>query len=724
GGTNLFDSIVVFENYPIEDTEDGLRAEDVEVRDTTNFPLTLSAYLDGQLRFDIAFDPMLFDAVTIERMTGHLQLLLNGIAEDADRPLAELPMLAAAERQQVLEQWNDTALEVPAVTWPEVFEAQVARTPEQTALVCGESVVSFAELNARANRLARHLIGLGVGPERVVALALPRSVEMIVALWAVLKAGGVYLPVDPELPGERIGFVLRDAAPVLVVTTSAGTDVIAAVPAGTAVLVLDDPEVAAVVQGCSDADPADGDRLGPLRPDSSAYVIYTSGSTGRPKGVLVEHRNLVNLLFHHRQGFVAAAGGGRLRVALSAAFSFDTSLEGPLLMAEGHELHLIDNAVRLDPEALVGYVAQRRVDFLDLTPSYLRQLLPAGLLSDERHRPKVLMLGGEALGESLWRELAAAPDTTGYNFYGPTECTIDALSCPVLVGMRPAVGRPLRNLRAYVLDSALRPVPVGVAGELYLAGAQLARGYLHRPGLTAARFVACPFGVSGERMYRTGDRMRWTAEGHLEYLGRADEQVKIRGYRIEPGEIEAALHNHPEVAEAVVVAHEDGGYKRLVAYLVPVLGSAALNTTAVRESLGQVLPDYMVPSTFVVLDQLPLNSSGKVDRKAFPPPDLQSELESLYIAPRTATERVLAEIWTDVLGLERVGVQDNFFELGGDSLRSMQLTSRAKAAFDVALTPRDILTVRTVSALAELVEEKILSELERVAVGAENEQRR
>ncbi|MCA1681765.1 MAG: amino acid adenylation domain-containing protein, partial [Actinobacteria bacterium] len=353
---------------------------------------------------------------------------------------------------------------------------------------------------------ARLLIARGVGPERVVALALPRSVELVVALWAVLKAGAAYLPVDPELPADRIGFVVGDAAPVLVVTAGSGGNVSGGLPQGMALLVLDDPETGAVLEGYPNGDVTDADRLGPLHPGSAAYVIYTSGSTGRPKGVVVEHHSLVNLLFHHRNDFVAAVGGERLRVALTAAFSFDTSWEGQLLMADGHELHLIDDDVRLDPAALVDYVAEHRVDFLDLTPSYVQQLIPAGLLRGARHRLKVLMVGGEALGESLWRELAGAQDTVSYNFYGPTECTVDALSCRVVEGMRPAVGRPLGNLQAYLLDDQLRPVPVGVAGELYIAGAGLARGYLGRPGLTAGRFVACPFGVAGERMYRTGCR--------------------------------------------------------------------------------------------------------------------------------------------------------------------------------------------------------------------------
>ncbi|MGH3815616.1 MAG: amino acid adenylation domain-containing protein, partial [Pseudonocardiaceae bacterium] len=707
--TNLFDSVVVFENYPIDGAAaDGarLRVGDVQALDTTTFPLTLSAHLDDRLRFDLAYDPELFDAVTVEGMTERLRMLLAGIAAGPGRPVAELSVLSEDERHRVLVEWNDTALDVPPpATLAEVFEAQVARTPDQTAVVCGDAVVSFAELNARANRLAHRLVGLGVGPERVVALALPRSMDMVVALLAVFKAGGVYLPVDPDLPADRVGFVLHDAAPVLVVTTSAGGDVRGAVPAGTPELVLDEPEVGAALERCPDADLTDGERIGPLRGDSSAYVIYTSGSTGRPKGVLVEQRSLVNLLANHRHGFVAAAGGGRLRVAWVAVFSFDTSLEGPLLMADGHELHLLDDAVRLDPAALVDYVAEHRIDFLDVTPSYVaHMLLPAGLLSNQRHRPKVLMLGGEALGESLWRELAAAVDTASYNFYGPTETTIDALSCRVGELERPAVGRPLRNMRAYVLDGALRPVPVGVAGELYLAGAQLARGYLNRAGLTAERFVACPFGRPGERMYRTGDMVRWLAGGQLEFLGRADEQVKIRGVRIEPGEIEAALLGHLEVAEAAVIAREDRpGAKRLVAYVVPAAGARVPDADELRALLGRSLPEYMAPSAFVTLDALPLTRNGKLDRKALPAPDVSAP-RAAYVAPRSDVERVLVQIWADVLEAEHVGVEDNFFELGGDSLLTIQVMSRLRAVLGVAVPLRAVFSNPTVAGLAGVIE--------------------
>ncbi|MYX59186.1 amino acid adenylation domain-containing protein, partial [Streptomyces sp. SID8382] len=542
GRNPLFDVMVLLHSAPRNAPRlSGLTATSVAVpRRSATFDLSVEFVEDGtdgtELRGLLEYSTELFDAATAKRMAGHLLVLLDGVAAEPDRPLRELPLLTEGERRRMTALGRGPELAVEPATFPAMFEAAAARTPDATALVASDATYDFAGLNAAANRLAHHLIAQGVGPERVVGVRLPRTSDMIVAILGVLKAGGVYLPLDPELPAERLAFLLADAEPALVLDEAALRAVPATLPAD---------------------GPTDADRTAALRPDSAAYVLYTSGSTGRPKGVAVAHRSMVNLLVGHRRGFVAKAGGGPLRAALTASFSFDTSLEGLLLLADGHELHLIDETTRLDPAALVAYIAERRVDFLDLTPSYLRQLLPAGLLDHPHHRPRVLMLGGEALGPSLWRRLADTPGTTAYNFYGPTECTIDALAARIGGTGRAVVGRPLGNLRAHVLDSRLRPVPVGVAGELYLAGEQVARGYRGRPGLTASRFVADPYGPAGSRMYRTGDVARWTAGGELDCLGRADDQVKIRGHRIEPGEIEAALLDLPGVAEAAVVAVAD-----------------------------------------------------------------------------------------------------------------------------------------------------------------------
>ncbi|MDX3187039.1 non-ribosomal peptide synthase/polyketide synthase [Streptomyces sp. MN03-5084-2B] len=681
--TPLFDAMVLLHGGQSGQADfAGLTAEPVEVaRRAANFDLTVEFQpVADALEGSLEYNTDLFDERTAVALGEHLTVLLTAIAADAHRPVGELPLLTAAEEDRLLTGWNATALDVPAATVTELFESQAQRSPDETALVAGDVALSFAELNAMANRLARHLVTLGAGPERVVALALPRTADAIVAFLAVLKAGAVYLPIDPALPAERKELLLRDAG---------------------AELLLGPAELAAANQDHPGTDLTDADRISPLRPDNTAYVIYTSGSTGRPKGVTVPHRNLTNLLFNHRTDF--AAPGRRLRVALTATLSFDTSLEGPLLMADGHELHLIGDDVRLDAHALVDHIAERRIDFLDLTPTYLRRLVPAGLLTDPRHRPKILMLGGEALDDTLWRDLAAAEVTVAHNFYGPTEYTVDAVSCRVGETARPVLGRPLVNTRAYVVDQDLRPVPAGVPGELCLAGAQLARGYLGRPGRTAGSFVADPFGAPGERMYRTGDRVRWTADGQLEYLGRLDDQVKIRGFRVEPGEVEAALVRLPGVAAAVVVANRpDGGHARLVAYVV---GAGPVPPTAdeLRAALRATLPDYLVPSAFVPIDAIPLTPQGKVDKRALPAPDAPADGGPAYVPARTAVEHQLVAIWSEVLGNDRIGVEDNFFGLGGDSILSIQVVAQARQA-GLRLTSRDIFLHQTIAGLATAVQ--------------------
>ncbi|HEX4722802.1 MAG TPA: amino acid adenylation domain-containing protein [Pseudonocardiaceae bacterium] len=659
--TPLFQAMVVLQNAanPIPDLP-GITVGDLPLPDqTTSVDLSIDFQeQDSALAGSLVYNTDLFDASTMERMVEHLLILCTAVTSSPTRPMATLDLLPAHERAQLLRGWNDTALDAPDQTYPELFQAQVMRTPDATALVCGTTTFTYTELNDRANRLAHHLIERGVGPERIVALALPRTADMVIALLAVWKAGGVYLPIDPTLPADRIEFLRADADPVLVLDR------------------IIDPI------GVPSTNP-----VTPLRAANTAYVIYTSGSTGRPKGVAVPHRNLANLLAAHRAGFVADAGGGRLRVGLTATFSFDTSLEGPLLMADGHELHLIDEGLRVDPHALVDHIARHRIDFLDLTPTYLRELVAAGLLDSP---PRVLMIGGEALPATLWHRLS---EVAAYNFYGPTETTIDALVCRVSDADRPLVGRPLGNLSAYVLDSAYQPVPIGVHGELYLAGDQLARGYLNRPGLTADRFVANPFGDRhGCRMYRTGDLVRWTNDGMLDYLGRADDQVKVRGHRIELGEVEAALTRLPYVAAAAAAIRHD----RLVGYVVPV--ADATDDADLRSALRQTLPDYLVPTAFVTLAALPRTTSGKIDRRALPNPSLGVPSTG-RLAPRTPVERALAEIWSQVLGVAPIGVEDNFFGLGGDSILSIQIVSRARQA-GLRLTSKDIFQHQTIAELA------------------------
>ncbi|WP_157876109.1 non-ribosomal peptide synthetase, partial [Streptacidiphilus griseoplanus] len=636
----------------------------------------------------------LFDAETAERTAQRWTRTLATLAADPQTRLSEVDVLDDDERRQVLTVWNDTALDIAADTLPEVFAAQAAATPHAVAVVCGEDEVSYAELDARANRLARLLVGHGVGPESVVAVCMERGTDMVAALLGVLRAGGAYLPIDPEYPAERVDYMLRDAAPVVVLTSRATAPALPHSAAAT--VVLDSAEVAEELSALAPQAPGPDEWAAPL-PGHPAYVIYTSGSTGRPKGVVVPHEGLRNLYGFHR-ATVITQPEPRMRVALTASFSFDTSWEGLMWMVAGHELHVIGDDTRRDASALVRHIAAHGIDVLDVTPTYAEQLVEEGLLADPRRRPRVLLLGGEAAGSALWERAREADGTRCVNLYGPTECSVDTLWFDAEENERPLVGRPVANTRAYVLDAGLRPVGAAVVGELYLAGTGLARGYLGRAGLSAERFVACPF-EPGDRMYRTGDLVRWDRAGRLEYLGRADDQVKIRGFRIELGEVEAAVAAHASVAQAAAVARDDApGGTRLVAYVVPVEGGA-VDAAAVREFVGGRLPAYMVPSAVVVLDALPLSVNGKLDRKALPAPDY-SAAAGAGRAPSSVQEELLCGVFAEALGLESVGVEDDFFALGGHSLLAVRLISRVRVVLGVEVSLWALFEAPTVAGLA------------------------
>ena len=570
----------------------------------------------AQVRGALTYAADLFDQASAEDLVQRLIRVFEAVTDNPAIPLSRIQVLGEDERRQMLTEWNGIMGEVPQATLPELFQQQAARTPDAVAVVFEGAELSYAELNGRANRVARLLAGHGVGPEKLVAVAMERSADLVVALLAVLKAGGAYLPVDPSYPAERIDYLLADACPVLVVTDSRTGG---SVPGAVQQLVIDDCGTERQLELLDGGDLSDAERSGPLLPGHPAYAIYTSGSTGRPKGVLVEHSSLANL-FQHNSHNLAALNGARLRVAMTYSLSFDAAWDGLTWMMAGHELHLISDEVRRDSAALIAHVRQSRIDVVDTTPSHMELLISAGLLDCGHHRPQILIMGGEALGEQLWGRIRAETEIRAYNIYGPTESTVDTLWHSISADDRPLIGRPVDNARVYVLDAGLQPVPAGSAGELYVAGAGLARGYLGRAGLTAERFVACPFGA-GERMYRTGDLVRWTRDGALEYLGRADDQVKIRGFRVELGEVEAALAAHPGVGQAAVAVRQDTpGDQRLVGYVVPRAGVSAVDPAVIRQSVGGVLPEYMVPSAVVVLDGLPLTVNGKLDRRALPAP--------------------------------------------------------------------------------------------------------
>ncbi|MFE5613489.1 amino acid adenylation domain-containing protein, partial [Streptomyces sp. NPDC056540] len=667
GLPELFDTLVVFENYPIDPATtnalpDNLTLTAVHTHDDTHYPLSLVAAHHNHtlhLRLDYATD--LYQPHTIHTMAERLTRVLETIATHPHQPLSTIDILTDTERQQLLVEWNDTTVDYPHATLPALFEAQVDRTPHAIAIVSGDTQLTYQELNTRANRLARRLADRGVRPESVVALFLDRSADYIVALMAVLKAGGAYLPVDPNSPADRVTYILGDAQPTLVIT-SAGHE--SALPQKPERILLD-ALPGSEAEERAGRDLAASDRNLEALPQHPAYVIYTSGSTGTPKGVLVEHASLTSLYHNHfgPGGLYAteieAAGEQRFKVGMTAPLSFDASWDPLLWMVAGHELHVIDDLTRQDAHLLVSYAAANRLDVIDTTPSHLEQLVDSGLMRDNRSCPRIVSFGGEAIGNGLWQQLRAA-ELSAFNLYGPTECTVDALIAPVAAHAKPVLGKPLSNTEMFVLDAALRPVPVGVAGELYVAGVQLARGYLGRAGLTAERFVANPYGGPGERMYRTGDLVRWNEDGQLEYLGRTDDQVKIRGFRIELGEIEAVLSSREGIAQVAVIVREDRpGDKRLTAYLVPADGTD-VDVDGLRAHVRTALPDYMVPSAFVVVDSLPLTVNGKLDRRALPAPDYTTSTTTSR-EPVTEQERILASLFADVLGLERVGVEDNFF---------------------------------------------------------------
>ncbi|WP_413471445.1 amino acid adenylation domain-containing protein, partial [Streptomyces sp. MB09-02B] len=653
------------------------------------------------MRGSLEYRTELFDRESAESIISRLLGVLGSVTADPDRPIGGIGLLDPAERLQLLVGWNDTARPQRQATLPELFEEQVARTPRRPALSAGGTTLSYGELNLRANRLAHLLAECGAGPEQVVAISLPPSVEMGVAVLAVLKTGAAYLPLDPGSPRERIATMIEDADPICALTTLSLPDEV--FPAELARLVLDSPEVSGRIAGQPAHDLTDEDRTQPLSPWNAAYIIYTSGSTGRPKGVLVEHQPVVNYLAVSAELYPGVAGNALLHSPLSFDLTV-TGLFAPLL--NGGCVHLAD-LEELHERSLAGDVLADlpQMTFLKATPSHLPLITELPAVCAPRGE---LVLGGESLtGRAVRTLLAAHPGAAVLNEYGPTEtivgCTTWRVDAPDdLTDGVLTIGRPFPNTRMLVLDAYLQPVPAGVPGELYVSGVQLARGYLNRPGQSASRFVANPLEGPGERMYRTGDVVRWNRGGDLEFISRVDDQVKIRGFRVELGEVESALSRHPGVSEAVAVVREDRpGDRRLVAYLVA--GAGPVPTDAeLRGHLQHTLPDYMVPSAFVRLDELPLTANGKLDRGRLPAPDYATL--STGRAPGTPREELLCELFAETLGLESVGVDDGFFDLGGDSILSIQLVSRARAQ-GLTLSVRDVFEHQSVAHIAEALGE-------------------
>ncbi|MGB3443576.1 MAG: amino acid adenylation domain-containing protein [Actinophytocola sp.] len=649
----------------------------------------------------VEYSTDLFDESTVRRLAAYFQRLLHAVLATPDAPVSGLDVLAPDERRRVLIEWNDTAHEVAASTLPGLIEAQAARTPDVPAVVHEQESVTYADLNARANRMARLLAARGAGPEETVALVAPRSVDMVVALLGVVKTGAAYLPVDLGHPDERIELMLRDCAPILVLTT---TDLAARIPPTAGRLVVDSAEVAESLAGLDGADLTDAERTTPLLPEHPLYVIYTSGSTGRPKGVVLPASAMVNLLAWHAE---VMPGGTGVTTAQFASLGFDAAAQEIFsALTSGKTLAVPRDEIRKDVDRLVSWLDRYRVNEL-FAPTPVVEAVgeAARRLGVELPHLRHIAQAGEALTlhRSIREFCAAGTARRLHNYYGPTEthvvtgCTVPAAA--IERGETPPIGPPIWNTKTYVLDSALRPVPVGVPGELYLAGVQVARGYLNRPGLTAQRFVADPHGPAGTRMYRTGDLARWLPDGSIEFLGRTDFQVKVRGFRVELGEIETVLAGHPDVARAIVLARERGpGDKRLVGYVVPRAGVRP-DPVDVRRAVARSLPEYMVPSAVVVLDTFPLTQNGKVDRAALPEPDYANGVRGT--APRGEREAALCRLFAATLGIAEVGVDDDFFELGGHSLLATRLISRIRGELRCELSIIDLFDRPTVQGVAE-----------------------
>jgi amino acid adenylation domain-containing protein len=677
------------------------------VKRTSPFDIEVAANDWGdELIIAMSYRTDLFDSESIERMLAHYAQLLASIVGSPHRTLSQLSILSDAERRRLLEEWNQTERPYPLhLTVSHLFERQATQTPNAIAVESSEGQLTYRQLNRRANQLAHHLLRLGLAADQRVAICLDRNSMMLLALLGVLKGGGAFVPLDPTLPASRLAFMIEDAAATIVLTESrykdqfAG-DTLRAIP-------LDADWEAIAVE--SDEDPACL-----TTPDDLAYVMYTSGSTGMPKGVMIPHRGLVNYLTWCTESYGLTEGSG---VPVHTSFAFDltiTSLLAPLVA--GQRVLLLSDM--LDIEALVETLEHvGDLSLIKLTPSHL-QIIDR-LLPREKAAGAVrsLIIGGEALhAETLayWRTYA--PNTRLVNEYGPTEAVVGCCVYTVPddaphIGSVP-IGRPIANVQLYVLDRDQQLVPTGAVGELYIGGAGLARGYLNRPELTDERFVPHPFAHQrGARLYRTGDLVRYRADGNLQYLGRIDDQVKIRGYRIELGEIENILRQCEGVDESAVLVRDDkAGEPQLVAYVVPT--DQDLSTHGLREELKEKLPSYMVPAAIIVLPAIPLTTNGKIDRKALPAPDMSLATRAEeFVAPRSDAEQTLAQIWAEVLRLERVGIHDKFFEIGGHSLKATQVVSRIREVFDVELPLRRIFEQPTVAELASTVTDAILEQI-------------
>jgi amino acid adenylation domain-containing protein len=706
-GSPLFESILVFENYPNDAPENLAFGTNVNARQIrtilsrTNYPVVLLVFPGAELQLTLVYDSERFDGEAIRRMLGHLRTILSELVANPMRKLAALPLLTAPEREQLLIEWNRTETEYEKdLCVYQLFEKQAMRTPNAIAVEFEEQQLTYRELNARANQLAHYLRGRGVGPDSLVGICVDRSLEMVVGLLGILKAGGAYVPLDPAFPRERLAFMIEDAnVPVLLTQQKLTADL----PTHQAGVVCIDSDWERIACECATDLPS------VTTSENLAYVIYTSGSTGKPKGVRIEHRALTNFLCSVRREPGLSAADVLLSVT---TLSFDiAALELYLPLIAGARLVIVSRETSADGNQLKKQLRESGATVVQATPATWRMLIDAGWNGSRQVK---VLCGGEALSRELADQLCERSGSL-WNMYGPTETTIWSTVCKIESGDgHISIGRPLANTQVYLLDANMNPVPIGVPGELHLGGDGLARGYLNRRELTSEKFICNPFrrnphGQGGlqkgsSRLYKTGDLARYLPDGNIECLGRIDDQVKLRGFRIELGEIESALQQHGSVRQSVVLAREDTpGDRRLVAYVVP-LNNGEMQSQNLRGFLQEKLPEYMIPSVFVALEELPLTPNGKVNRRALPAPDYNAQLHETYLAPRNPVEELLCGIWAEVLKVYRIGVNDNFFELGGHSLLATQIVSRVLPTFNVQLPLRALFESPSVAGMAGRIE--------------------
>ncbi|RNM26896.1 amino acid adenylation domain-containing protein [Dickeya undicola] len=660
---------------------------------------------DDELQLELVANPARYDRPSLQGHVQRLQHLLEQLWQQPDSAIAALSLLSDSEWRHIDGWGSGPALTIPATLRSvlDCLQQQVQQQPDALAVACGREHLSYRELSARVMQLARQLRAQGIGAGDVVAIGVPRSVSSVVAIFGVLTSGATYMPLDLDYPRERLALMCDDARPALLLTHSA---VSAQMPDLPQVLCLDDATLRAECARLPAHPVTDAERREPLCGEHLAYMIYTSGSTGKPKGVMSTHAGLLNLMMSHSSFLFGPAiarfsqqHGRRLRAGHTASFSFDSSWEPLFCMMMGSELHIFDEELRKDAWALVQHLNQTPIDLMDITPSFFTQMIDSGLLEADNHQPAFIMIGGEAATPRLWQRMRQHPQMEIHNYYGPSEYTIDTLGARVTVADQPVIGQPVANTRVWLLDNQLRPVPVGVPGELYIAGPGLARGYLRRPDLTATRFVACPF-IPGAVMYRSGDLMRWRHDGQLSFIGRVDHQIKVRGFRVELGEVENGLVSLAEVSTAVVIAEPLGATHRLIGYCsVPDDAVRAQPDIAARllAQLAEQLPDYMIPAVLMVMAELPLTVNGKIDRQALPKPQQAAAVAGRE--PATEQERLICQSIASLLKLDAVSAEADFFALGGDSISAMGLGTLLRRA-GWQLRPKAIFAERTPARMA------------------------